>query len=216
MQTTYTEPASSAPYWSTSLGRFDVGYCQIDKNGSMERKMKKILAIAVVLWFVATVYAVENKVNAVHGTITSIDSSAKTLVIKTSNGVEHTLHYVEKTTVHGADKSADNAKDSWRGLKADTEVVAHYTERGTHKTALEIDKVGKDGLKTTDGTIEELDKSGKKLVVKTSNGVEEEFRLTENAAKDAGTYISENLAKGKKAIVYYTEEANKKIAHFFE
>jgi hypothetical protein len=32
-------------------------------------------------------------------------------------------------------------------------VVTHYTRRGGEDTALEIDKVGKDGLNRMDGTI---------------------------------------------------------------
>ncbi len=51
-------------------------------------------------------------------------------------------------------------------------MVAHYTTKGTEDTALEIDKVGKDGLKTTDGTIQDIDRGGKKLIVKSSDGVE--------------------------------------------
>jgi hypothetical protein len=178
--------------------------------------MKRILAVAVVLWFVATLFAADNKVNAVHGTITKIDNSTKTLVVKTEDGAEHTFHIIEKTTVHGSQQSAAVAKDAWRGLETDTQVVVHYTERGAHNTALEIDKLGNEGLKKTDGTIQELDRSGKKLVVKTSDGSEETFQLTDRAAKDSGKKIASESAKGAKATVYYTEAAGKKIAHFFE
>jgi hypothetical protein len=179
-------------------------------------KMRKMLAVAVVLWVVTSAFAVEHKVSAIHGTISKIDADAKMLVVKTSDGVEHTLHLVSKTAVHGAGGAADMGKDSWRGLKTNSEVVAHYTEHGTEKTAVEIDKVGKDGLKSTEGTIKELDKGGKKVVVKTADGSEEAFRLTGNAAKDGGKDVAEAAAKGTKTTVYYTEEAGKKVAHFFE
>jgi hypothetical protein len=75
--------------------------------------------------------------------------------------------------------------------------------------------VGKDGLKTTDGTIKDIDRGGKKLIVKSSDGVESTFRLTDRAAKDGGKDIAEGSEKGAKITVYYTEDAGKKVAHFF-
>ena len=165
---------------------------------------------------VATVYAVEDVVGAVHGTIKTIDSGAKTIVVKTADGTEHSLHFVAKTTVHGADASAKTTQDSWHGLKEGTEVVAHYTTRGTEDTAMEIDKVGKDGLKATDGSVKDIDRGGKTLVVKTADGTEETFRLTGHASADAGKDIAKGTEKGSKVTVYYTEEAGKKVAHFFE
>jgi hypothetical protein len=101
-------------------------------------------------------------------------------------------------------------------LKEGTEVVAHYTTRGTEDTAVEFDKVGKDGLKATDGAIKEVDRGGKKLVVKTADGTEETFRLTGHATEDAGKDMAKGTEKGAKVTVYYTEEAGKKVAHFFE
>jgi hypothetical protein len=101
-------------------------------------------------------------------------------------------------------------------LKEGSEVVAHYTTRGSEDTAVEVDKVGKDGLKATDGTVKEIDKGGKKLVVKTADGTEETFRLTGHASEDAGKDIAKGTEKGSKVTVYYTEDAGKKVAHFFE
>jgi hypothetical protein len=174
---------------------------------------KTIGSLFLALMLVATVYAVEDVVSATHGTITKIDSAAKTIVVKTADGTEHTLHFVAKTAVHGADVAA---KDSWHGLKEGTEVVAHYTTRGTEDTAVEFDKVGKDGLKATDGTIKDIDRGGKTLVVKTADGTEETFRLTGHATADAGKDLAKGTEKGSKVTVYYTEDAGKKVAHFFE
>jgi VCBS repeat-containing protein len=178
--------------------------------------MKTIGSLTLVLMLVATVYAVEDVVSAVHGTIKKVDSATKTMVVKTADGTEHSLHFVDKTTVHGADASAKATKDSWHGLKEGTEVVAHYTTRGTEDTAVEIDKVDKDGLKATQGTIKEIDRGGKKLVVETADGTEETFRLTGRASEDAGKDMAKGSEKGAKVTVYYTEEAGKKVAHFFE
>src|SRR5579871_634149 len=88
-------------------------------------------------------------VEAVHGTVSKVDSTAKTMVVKTKDGTEHTLHFVGKTTVHGTEAGA---KDTFHGVKEGSEVVAHYTEKGSEKTAVEVDQVGKGGLKATEGT----------------------------------------------------------------
>jgi hypothetical protein len=178
--------------------------------------MKTIGSVVLALLLVSAVYAAQDVVSAVHGTIKKVDSATKTIVVKIADGTEHSMHFLDKTAVHGVDASAAAAKDSWHGLKEGTEVVAHYTTKGTEDTVLEIDKVGKNGLRTADGTIKDIDRSGKKLIVKSSDGVESTFRLTDHAAKDGGKDIAEGSEKGAKITVYYTEDAGKKVAHFFE
>jgi hypothetical protein len=190
----------------------------IEKLKSEEKGhvMRIIGSVVLMLLLVSAVFAAEDVVSAVHGSVKKIDSSTKTIVVKTADGTEHSMHFTDTTAVHGVNAFAQAAKDSWHSLKEGTEVVAHYTSRGTDDTALEIDKVGKDGLKTTDGTIKDIDRDGKKLIVKSGDGVESSFRLTDRAAKDGGKDISKGVETGTKVTVYYTEEAGHKVAHFFE
>ncbi|MGA7648690.1 MAG: hypothetical protein WCF61_09525 [Terriglobales bacterium] len=178
--------------------------------------MRMIGNMVVALLLVSAAFAAEDVVSAVHGTIKKIDSATKTVVVKTADGTEHAMHFLDKTAVHGVDASAAAAKDSWHGLKEGTEVIAHYTTKGTEDTAVEVDKVGKDGLKMTNGTIKDIDRGGKKLIVKSGDGMESTYRLTDHAAKDAGKDIGEGMEKGAKVTVYYSEDAGKKVAHFFE
>ena len=145
--------------------------------------------------------AAQDVVSAVHGTITKLDSAAK---------------FVDKTTVHGAEATATGGKDAFHGLTEGTEVVAHYTTKGTEKTAVEVDKVGKDGIHEVDGTVTHIDRGAKTMAVKTADGTEETFRLSGHAAADAGKDIAKGSEKSAKVTVYYTEEAGKKTAHFFE
>ena len=122
----------------------------------MIKNAMRFLVVAMLVVF--AVKATEDVVTAVHGTITKLDSATKTFVVKTKDGTEHTMHFTEKTAVWGADKTAAGAKDAFKGLSEGSEVVAHYTVKGTEKSATEVDKVGKDGLKSVDGTVE---KSGR-------------------------------------------------------
>ena len=95
-------------------------------------------------------------------------------------------------------------------------MVAHSTKKGTEDTLVEVDKVGDDGLKKTEGTIKEIDRGGKKLVVETADGTEHTFKLTGHAAADGGRDVAAGTEKGAKVVVYSTEDAGKSVAHFFE
>jgi len=125
-----------------------------------------------------------------------------------------------RSAVHGVKAGAHETemggKDAFHGLKEGTDVVAHYTEKGTEKTAVEVDKVGKDGIKSVDGAVTHIDRAGKTMAVKTADGTEHTFKLSGHAADDAGKDIAKGTEKTAHVTVYYTEEAGKKTAHFFE
>jgi uncharacterized lipoprotein YehR (DUF1307 family) len=179
--------------------------------------MKNVVRASLLLLLLSGLgWAAQDVVSAVHGTITKLDSTAKTAVVKTKDGAEHTVKFADKTTVHGAEATAMGGKDAFHGLTEGTEVVAHYTTKGTENTAVEVDKVGKDGIKSVDGTITHMDRAGKTLAVKTADGTEDTFRLSGHAATDAGKDIAKGSEKSAKVTVYYTEGAGKKVAHFFE
>lgn len=179
--------------------------------------MKNLLRFLVLASLVVfSVRAAEDVVTAVHGTITKLDSSTKTMVVKTKDGTERTVHFVDKTTVWGADKTAAGAKDAFKGLSEGSEVVVHYTEKGTEKTATEVDKIGKDGLKSIDGTVTKVGEGAKTVVVKTADGTEQTFTVAGHDTADAAKAIDKGTTKAGKTTVYYTEEGGKKVAHFFE
>lgn len=178
--------------------------------------MRRTLAIGLAFLFGATAAVAQDVVSAVKGTVEKVDSGTKTAVVKTADGTEHTFHFVERTSVHGADATAAGGKDAFHGMKEGSEVVVHYTKKGTEETAEEIDHVGNDGLKVTEGTVSKIDRGGKTLVVKTADGTEETYHLTEHAAKDGGKDIAKGTEKSAKVTVYYTEAGGRKVAHFFK
>jgi hypothetical protein len=171
--------------------------------------MKKLILLGTVTALLAPLSFAVEAVSAVHGTLSKIDSGAKTIVVKTADGAEHTFHFVEKTTVHGTEVGA---KDAFHGLKEGSEVVAHYTAKGSENTAVEVDKIGKGGLKTMDGTFTEIKGGSKELVVKSGDGTEQAFQMADHAAVETG----KGAAKSAKVTVYYTDVAGKKVVHFFE
>ena len=170
----------------------------------MKRTAQVILGLALAL----TVCVAQDVVSVIHGTVKKIDKSTKTVVVKTADGTEHTVKVTDAAVVHGS-------KEGFDGLKDGTEVVVRYTAKGTEKTADDLGKVGKDGMKATKGTITKIDKGTKTVVVKSADGTEKTFEYTANASKDIGEATGKGVEKGTKVTVYYTEEAGKKIAHFF-
>lgn len=167
-------------------------------------------------WVGVAAFAAQDVVSAVEGTITKVDGAAKTVVVKAGDGTEHTLHFVKRTSVHAGAGTAAEGKHAFRGLREGSTVVAHYTTKGSEKTAEEVDDIGTGGFKVAEGTVSRVDRGGKTIAVKTKDGAEDTYRLTGRAAKDGGKDLAEGAGRSENVTVYYTEEAGHKVAHFFK
>jgi hypothetical protein len=172
--------------------------------------------LVLISFAVLSARAADDVVSAVHGTITKTDAAAKTIAVKTKDGTEHTLHFADKTAVHGADVTAAGAKDTFHGLAEGSEVVAHYTKKGTEETAVEVDKVGKEGMHAVDGAVTHVSEDGKTVVVKAADGTEHTFHVVGHDTAASAQDIAKGADKSAKFTVYYTEVSGKKVAHFFE
>ncbi len=160
--------------------------------------------------------AVERRHGVLVGTVARLDASAKTMVVRLADGTEHTLHFVTRTAVHGIQGTAVGAKDAFRGLKEGSEVAVHYSAVGVTETAEEVDRISADGLKATEGTITKVGQGAKTMTVKTADGAETTFRMTDRAATDAGKDVGKAAEKSGKVTVYYSEEGGRKIVHFLK
>jgi hypothetical protein len=155
-------------------------------------------------------------VSATEGAVEKVDRVAKTVLVKAADGTEHTFHLVDRTVVHGAQATHRGADAAARDLRKGSEVVVHSTKKGTEETAEEIDHVGKDGLKASDGAVTHFDRAARTMTIKTADGTEETFRMSEHAAQDAGRDTDDAAKKSTHVTVYYSEEAGHKVAHFFK
>ena len=180
--------------------------------------MRKLKICGIVFFVVGSLSlcAAQDVVSAVEGTVKKVDTSTKTIVVETSDGADHSFQYVGWTVVYGAEATGQATIHGVSKIGEGTKVVAHYTVAGGEDTVQEIDRVGEDGLKTSAGTIAELNRGGRKLVLKAADGTKTTFRLTDHAAVDEGKDIGKGSEKSAHVTVYYTEKAGKKIAHFFE
>jgi hypothetical protein len=169
--------------------------------------MRKLEKLAVCMLLSVVVCVAQDVVSFIHGTVKKVDHSTKTIVVKTADGTEHTIKVADQATVKGT-------KEGFDGLKEGTEVVARTTGKGVDESAMEVGKVSKDGFKATKGTVTKFDKDTKTIAVKTADGTEKTFELTDDAVKDAGKATGKGIEKGTQVTVYYTEEGGKKTAHF--
>jgi len=162
-------------------------------------------------------------VHAVSGTVTKVDSGAKTITLKTADGGEHVFKYTEKTTVHAAQKGAEGVKtgavDTYMAGKEGTHAIVHYTGEGADETAVHVEDFGKSSLKVGEGTVTDVDKATRTVTIKAADGTETTFHVAKDATIDTAhgvTKGSELIAKkGEKATVHYTDEAGKKVVHLF-
>jgi hypothetical protein len=178
--------------------------------------MQRFSFVFGVIALAGSALAAEKSSGFVEGDIKKLDAGAKTAVVKTADGTEHTFRFAKSTTVHGAEEARSGAKDAFHGLKEGGHVAVQYTANGLAKTANEVDNIGKDGLKATDATITRIDRGAKTVGVKIADGAEETYRLSDKAAKDAGKDIAEGSEKGAKVTMYYTQEGGKRVVHFFK
>lgn len=150
---------------------------------------------------------------AIEGTVQKAAAGADLVVIKTAHGLGRLFHVTERTVVHAAKDGGDSALD---GLKEGSEVVVHSTNDAGPDTAVEIDRIGSDGLDASQGVVTRLDREGKKLTIRLADGSIQTFRLSERAARDAGKDVDQAAAGTARVAVYYTDEAGDKVVHFFK
>jgi hypothetical protein len=175
-----------------------------------------VLILVAVLAGSVSLWAAQDVVSAVEGVVKKVDSGTKTVVVETADGTDHTFHYVGSTVVHGGKATDEATIHGVDKLGEGTKVVAHYTTEGGKDTVHEIDRVGDDGMKSSTGTIDHIDRGTKTLVVKADDGTKTTFHLTDHAAADSGKDIAKGSEKSTHVTVYYTEKAGQKIAHFFK
>jgi hypothetical protein len=149
---------------------------------------------------------------AIEGTTKQVYTALNVIVVQTMDGVEHVLHYTKDLLVHGG-KDANG--DALRGVEVGSTVVAHYTVAGTEATALEIDRVADMGIMTTEGVVARVDRGRRQITIKLTNGSTETLELTDRAAAEAGRDLKGAPKRGARVVVYYSDEAGHKVAHFF-
>ena len=141
------------------------------------------------------------------GAIDQTYAEANAIVVKTRDGIAHLFHLTKRTVVHPDGKT----EEAFSGLTPGTRVVVHYTVDGTGTTAVEVDRIGKDGLHEMSGVVTDVDRGAKQLSLQLADGSHETLELSDRAARSIG----KDAGAAATVIVYYSDEGGHKVAHYF-
>lgn len=115
----------------------------------MKSSLRWGTCLALTLVFILTSAALKSAsaqddlVHVVKGVVKSVDKDSKTMVVKATDGTEHTIKWTDKTTMEGA-------KDTNKGVEKGSKVAVKYTEKGGEKTAVGVKDISKDTAKAVD------------------------------------------------------------------
>jgi hypothetical protein len=154
-----------------------------------------------------------NEPVATEGTIKQFYRGLNVVVVKTIDGVEHVYNFTKDLIVHGGKKPGVEALE---GLREGTTVVVHYSTSGAKASAQEIDVLGDEGLRMTEGVIKDIDRRKKEITIKFVTGETETFQMTSRAAAESESIFDEAGGRPTKIVVYYSDETGHKVAHYFK
>ena len=147
---------------------------------------------------------------ATEGSIDAVDVAARTVIVKTEDGVRHVFHAARTLLVHGGP-----GMNSLKDLKPGVSVAIHYSLVGEEATAEEIDHIGDGGLQTAEGIVTRVDRGRREITIQLEDGTTELLKLTEHAAAGASKELDRSVGTSTRIIVFYTNDAGKKVVHFF-
>jgi hypothetical protein len=148
---------------------------------------------------------------ALEGTVDQAAAAAGTVVVKAADGTRHVFRVARNLVVHGGHKPAPT-NDVLSDLRPGSTIVVHYSGSGANATAQEIDRVGDDGLKVSEGMVTSINRGKQEITIRLDDKRIETLQLTERAARDVGADLG---ASGERIVVYYTDVDGRKVAHYF-
>jgi hypothetical protein len=150
---------------------------------------------------------------ATEGTIEETSEGAHTVLVKAADGIERLFHLNRRSTVHSGDAAGEEVL---RTLKKGTPVAVHYTTDGQTLTAQEIDRLGDDGLKQMQGVVTAVNRGDQTISIKLADGTRQTLRLSDRAAAEVGADMDHAGDSAVKVIVYFKDEAGRRVAHYFK
>jgi hypothetical protein len=150
---------------------------------------------------------------ALEGTMKTLYRAANKIIVTTIDGVEHAYRFTKDLVVHGG---KGHGVDALEGLREGTTVVLHYTADGAEPSVLEIDRIGDEGLKVTEGVVARIDRGQKQITIRFENGKTETFDLTDRVAAESAKNLDQARTGTTQVVIYYSDENGRKVAHFFK
>jgi hypothetical protein len=148
---------------------------------------------------------------ALEGTMKAFYRAANTVVVTTMDGMEHVYHFTKNLIVHGGKAPG---VDALAELSEGTPIVIHRSVNGDQASAEEIDLLGEQGLKITEGRVSHIDRRKKEITIRYGNGTTERLQLTTRAAAESRASVDESDEDATELVIYYADEEGRKVAHY--
>ena len=117
------------------------------------------------------------------GTIETVDSAANTITVRLSDGTDKTLQLGKRLMINGREETRSRAEAA---LTAQERAVIYFTEKGGEETAVDVESLNHAMRRTVAGEVVSVDKDNKVLVLKTAAGMDEKFRVQNDAVIETG------------------------------
>src|ERR1035441_4857384 len=97
-------------------------------NSGTSRRVLTVAAVVISLLTFAGILGATEPTASVEGVVTKIDRTAKTVMVKATDGTEHTIHLVGRTVVHGGNETYKGAEEAARDLQEGSQSEEHTSE----------------------------------------------------------------------------------------
>ena len=108
---------------------------------SVKSTWRALISLVVLLSLVAlqNLSTAEGLFHEISGVVKHVDKDAKTMVVKASDGTEHTIKWTGRT-------SWEVTQETGKSVKEGSQVTVKYTEKGGEKTAVGVKDLGKEAV----------------------------------------------------------------------
>jgi hypothetical protein len=147
---------------------------------------------------------------AVEASMKHFYRAANVIIVTTIDGMEHVYHFTKDLVVHGGKKPG---VDALEGLREGTMILVHRNASGPETSVAEIDLVGDEGLKITEGVVTDINRRKQEITITYTNGTTETLKMTAQAAAENDT-LGRPVSTRMRIVIYYADEAGRKVAHY--
>src|SRR5262249_20436306 len=119
---------------------------------------------------------------ALEGTMKKVYRAANVVVVGTIDGVQQVYGFTKNLVVHGG---RGTGVDPLAGLREGSIVVMHYPADEALPSQTEIDRVGNEGVRITEGTVTRIDRKRTEITVRFDNATTVTLRRTARAVAEA-------------------------------
>jgi len=148
---------------------------------------------------------------ALEGTTKRFYKAANVVLVTMTDGVEHVYHFIKDLIVYGGKKPG---VDALEGLREGTMIAIHRTTSGPEASVAEIDLVGDERLKITEGAVININRRKQEITIEYADETTETFKMTPRAVPENETGLEHSDSTVAHIVVYYSDEPGRKVAHY--